>query len=74
MWKDVIIDGYWAQGKVYDEPSIHGINNGRVSKLCICAGSKFDHRAEVYAYDRGLGFDRAPDGLVDKVIERLCHP
>lgn len=34
-WITAIIEGRWVQAKVYDEGSCFGINDGRVSKLCI---------------------------------------
>jgi len=38
---------YWA--KVFDEGSIYGINEGRISKLMLKQNGKI-----VYNYDRGL--------------------
>lgn len=34
-WITAIIEGRWVQAKVYDEPSVFGVNEGRVSKLSI---------------------------------------
>lgn len=76
-WITCIIEGHWVQAKVYNEPSCQGVGGyGRVSKLCI---SKTDSRDPnkpyldqmCYNYDRGLDFDRAPAGLVDKVVAEL---
>jgi len=52
MWKNGAIKvgksifTYWM--KRYDEPSIFGINGGRISKLTICRNGE-----EVLNYDRG---------------------
>ena len=35
MWYEGCMDGYHYQAKVYDEGSIYGINEGRISKLWI---------------------------------------
>lgn len=58
MWREGTIgvpgkDGRYIavkyQAKVYDEPSMFGINEGRISKLRLQQNGK-----EVYNYDRGL--------------------
>lgn len=75
-WITAIVEGRWVQAKVYDEPSTYGINNGRVSKLAVL---KSDTRVRFvnffdqccYNYDRGLDFDEAPPGLVDKIVAEL---
>ena len=75
-WVEAVVEGRWVQAKVFLEPSEYGINGGRVSKLCI---SKSEHRYEgrhffdqmCYNYDRGVDFDNAPAGLVDKIIAAL---
>jgi hypothetical protein len=75
-WITAIIEDRWVQAKVYDEPSTFGIKNGRVSKLAIGKTSErnpncnfFDQMC--FNYDRGLDFDDAPEGLVDKVVAEL---
>lgn len=75
-WITAIIENHWVQAKVYDEPSTFGVNNGRVSKIAISKTNTrnpnknfFDQMC--YNYDRGLDFDRAPKGLVDKIVAKL---
>ncbi len=76
-WITVVIDGHWVQAKVYDEPSTFGVGGwGRVSKLAIGKTDTVDRNKNFfdqicYNYDRGLDFDRAPEGLVDKVVAEL---
>ncbi len=75
-WITAIICDRWVQAKVYDEPSTFGVNNGRVSKLCIGKTNRRNEREDFfnqmcYNYDRGLDFDEAPHGLVDEVVRRL---
>lgn len=75
-WITAIIEGHWVQAKVYDEPSTYGINDGRVSKLVIGKNDKRDPNRDFFEqmcfnYDRGLDFDNAPLGLVDKVVAEL---
>lgn len=52
MWKDGVIQVEGAKikynAKVYDEPSIHGINDGRISKLFLEESGD-----TIAAYDRG---------------------
>ncbi len=75
-WITAIVQDHWVQAKVYDIPSDYGINGGRVSKLCI---SKTDSRNPkknyfnqmCYNYDRGLDFNDAPKGLVEKIVAEL---
>jgi hypothetical protein len=58
MWSKGEINGYYYEVKHFDEPSEHGIRNGRVSKLCIRKDGIW-----VYNYDRELEYDRLdPDG------------
>lgn len=75
-WITAIIENRWVQAKVYDEPSDYGINDGRVSKLVVGKTSTrnpnvnfFDQMC--YNYDRGLDFDKAPKGLIDKIVAQL---
>lgn len=62
------MDEYWWQAKVYDIGSRFGINKGRVSKLAICKGDSWIPTEVVFNYDRGLDFNEAPQGLVERVI------
>lgn len=75
-WITAEIEGRWVQAKVYDEPSSYGINNGRVSKLAVGKESFRDSNKPFfdqmcYNYDRGLDFDNAPKGLIDKIVNQL---
>ena len=65
MWKKGTTDGYRWEAKVYTNGSMFGIDNGRVSKLSIYGANG----SAIYAYDRGLDMDNAPEGLVARVIE-----
>lgn len=75
-WITAVIAGRWVQAKVYDEPSTYGVFNGRVSKLAI---GKTDTRNPYsnffeqldYNYDRGLDFDKLPEGVLAKVVAEL---
>ena len=76
-WVTAIIENHWVQAKVYDEPSEYGVGGfGRVSKLSIgktdtvIEGQNFFNQV-CYHYDRGLDFDEAPAGLVEKVVAQL---
>ncbi len=75
-WVTVEIDDHLVEAKVYDTPSSYGINSGRVSKLAIFKGNKRDPNINwgkqlCYNYDRGLDFDRAPEGLLNKILKEL---
>jgi len=75
-WITAIIEGRWVQAKVYDEPSPFGINDGRVSKISIGKTQYRDNTQNFFEqmcfnYDRGLDFDEAPEGLVDKIVAEL---
>ncbi len=48
---------HWFQAKIFDEPSQYGINDGRISKLAICEGYRWNHLETVFTFDRG--FDTA---------------
>jgi hypothetical protein len=75
-WITAIVDGRWCQAKLFDEGSIHGINDGRISKLVIGKGPSrnpsepfFDQMA--YNYDRGLDFDDLPEGVLDLIVAQF---
>lgn len=60
-WVEFNVNGHKAQAKVYEEDSEDfGIDGGNISKLWI---------RDVYNYDRGLDFDRAPQGMIDGIVE-----
>ena len=68
MWKSGIINGYWWQAKVYGIGSEYGIDGGRISKLQICTGAKWDHTKAIYGYDRGLDYDGCPEDVLRMVM------
>lgn len=75
-WITAIIEGRWVQAKVYDEPSSYGINDGRVSKLCIGKTDARDHSKPFfdqmdYNYDRGLDFCDLDTDLLNRIVEEL---
>jgi len=75
-WITVVISGRWAQAKVYDNPSTFGINNGRVSKLCIGKTEIRDNNSNFfdqmdYNYDRRLDFDNLPEGVLTRIVAEL---
>lgn len=41
-WVEGYADNTFFQAKLYDEPSVHGIDGGRVSKLYITDGVNYD--------------------------------
>ena len=71
MWREGVFEGRWWQAKVYDHGSMFGSNNGRVSKLVVCAGSTWNREKIIYNYDRGLDVDQAPEGLVDRLLAQI---
>ncbi len=77
VWvESAVINGRYVCAKVYDSPSIFGINNGRVSKLAIGKTAIRDHNKNffdqmAYNYDRGLDFDDLPEGVLDSILEEL---
>ncbi len=76
MWETKIIDGRCCKAKIYDYPSRHGINSGRISKLTICIGDTWEGMGKgktIYHFDRGLEFDDTPTGLLDKVLVAFCN-
>jgi hypothetical protein len=77
-WITAIIEGRWVQAKVYDEPSMYGINEGRVSKLAISKTDTRDPNLNFfdqmdYNYDRGLDFKRRtlPVATLRKIVAEL---
>lgn len=77
-WITAIIEGRWVQAKVYDEPSMYGINEGRVSKLSIgktdtCDPTRNFFDQMDYNYDRGLDFKRRtlPVAVLRKIVASL---
>lgn len=77
-WITAIIEGRWVQAKVYDEPSVFGVNEGRVSKLAIGKTDTYQRYSDFfdqmdYNYDRGLDFKRRtlPVATLRKIIAEL---
>lgn len=75
-WLTAVIEGRYVCAKVYDKQSIFGINNGRVSKLCIGKNARRDPNKNYldqmdFNYDRGLDFNNLPDGVLNKVVSAL---
>lgn len=63
MWKQGNIKGYEYQVKQYDEGSVYGIDEGRISKLWISKNGK-----TVVNYDRG--WDIEPKGTA---VTAICN-
>jgi hypothetical protein len=64
-WRHGEVDGYQWDGKIYDEPSQYGIDNGRISKITI----KKDGNIVVH-YDRG--WDVVPSNKEEsKVLNKI---
>jgi len=66
MWYEGIFGEFSWSAKVFDEPSIFGINKGRISKLSI----KY-RGVLVYIYDRGLDIDILKQELLDAILEDI---
>ena len=66
----VVNDGeYSFESKLFDEGSIYGINNGRVSKLSISNGARWTGFDTCFVnYDRG--WDIEPKTDIEKTIYR----
>lgn len=72
MWFTGVTRGYWWNAKVYDTGSDFGIEGGRISKLNICKGERWEASLQVYNYDRGLDFDICPvDVLTDVMVDAI---
>lgn len=75
-WITAIINNRWVQAKVYDKPSIFGVNDCRVSKLAIGKTDDIKHGENFfnqidYNYDRGLDFNNLDNNLLDSIVEKL---
>lgn len=75
-WVTALIEGRWVQAKVYNKPSDYGINGSRVSKLVISKTATRNPNKDFleqmcFNYDRGLDYDEAPTGMVDKIVAEL---
>lgn len=70
-WVDGSIDGFRFQAKVFNEGSMYGINEGRVSKLMIWDEAKRQEHQNIFKgcivnYDRG--WDIEPTHADEKEI------
>ncbi len=66
MWTMVRINGFDCEVKHYDEGSVFGINEGRISKLCIRKDGK------IFAnYDRGWDVEPTDDEAVEVYNELI---
>lgn len=65
QWVEGTVEEYIFQAKFYDEPSIYGINSGRVSKLTIWP-KETNWTTNILNYDRG--WDHEPETVHDKEI------
>lgn len=77
-WCDGMIDKYHFQAKLFDTGSIFGINDGRVSKLCIWDDEVRTKKmnfvgACIVNYDRGWDIEPTDENKVyfDAVVELL---
>jgi hypothetical protein len=75
-WITAVIKDRWVQAKVYDTGSINGINNGRVSKLCIGKTDQRDPNKNFFDqmdfnYDRGLDFSNLSDDFIEEIVNEL---
>lgn len=71
MWRYGTIDGFQYEAKVYDNPSIFGINQGRISKLYI-----YGKRGKILAmYERGWSGDNddGPQGKLGDVVKKILR-
>lgn len=71
-WVDGEQDGYPFEAFVSPHGTPWGINYGRVSKLWVYDPDEPDEDEQViYLYERGDAIDKAPAGLVDKILARF---
>ena len=72
-WVNGTAGGYTFNAKVYDEGSVYGVNEGRVSKLSI----RDEYGREIVCYDRGWDIEPQDENLKNLVsgvvdyLERL---
>lgn len=67
-WMADRIGEYTYQANVYDFPSAHGINSGRICRLWVFDRAR---RATVADYDRGWNKEPA-DAAAREVVARIC--
>jgi hypothetical protein len=57
---------YYVETKHYEQPKAFGIQNGKISKLFIYAGTSWDEKRCVCAYD--CGWSKLPETRAAKAI------
>lgn len=62
-WIKAYVLGYECTAKMYNRSSTYGLNGGRISKLQVKLAGR-----EMYNFDRGLDFDRVPQGHLCEII------
>lgn len=79
-WVTARVDGRWCQAKLFDVGSTFGINNGRVSKLCVAKSGVKELGAHTglnffdnldFNYDRGLDFSNLKPGALDSIVAQF---
>lgn len=77
-WREGTVEDHHFQAAVYDEPSVYGINEGRISKLMVWDEAKRQGRRSYFRttlmnYDRG--WDIEPEAqhkaLIDELVSYL---
>lgn len=74
-WVTGLVDGRYFQAKVYSAPSSFGVENGRVSKLCVSKGDFWEGlytEKVLFNYDRELDFGDINDPSVRKILEAFA--
>ena len=76
--REGMIEGYHFQAAVYDEPSVYGIDEGRISKLMVWDETKRQcrrgySRTILMNYDRGWDIEPKAQhkSLIDELISYL---
>ena len=77
-WYKGMIGGYTFEAAVYDEPSVYGINEGRISKLMVWDETKRQQYRNIFSaaimnYDRGWDIEpqKRHKALINALIAYL---
>jgi hypothetical protein len=70
MWREIVLFGWRIQAKIFDNPSMYGINEGRISKLWV---REEKSGKELLNYERGWDFNYLPKPVVDLLVKYLEH-
>lgn len=70
-WVEGTYKEFFFQAKVYPTKSEFGINEGRVSKLTVCNGNKWNSKQVVFNYDRGLEQDSKIGYEIANLLETI---